>query len=496
MKIYSKNTIYLLIPILVLGLIYFFSGSIKENLLYSSLKTYTVVLTENGFEPQILEINRGDTVIFKTNVTRSFWPASDPHPTHTVYSEFDPKRPVISTEEWSFTFKSSGTWAFHDHLSISLNGKIIVKENKKSSLKSSNEICDDSNTQGEYCFDEQIRSIVIEKGINTAFELLAQKYDTGSIPAACHWSAHKIGEEAYLEQQRGKPLIMTKDTYYCGYGFYHGYLEVMLRANPDPEKQKDFVVSFCDSAQKEIGGEARDNCYHGIGSGYTENPPNMNVWGKDEKLVEPGLKICEQLFANTREWEMCTTGVYAVLAKFKAEEKYDFSFDKQDPFKFCADSPKKFHRPCYGEMSAKLEKITDGNLTLVSKYIKNVDINIAKLVVNVAVVTIMQRDILKDDQINFISDCKTFSLDLIPSCIDGIVWGFLYHGRINEEHVKAFKFCNSNLFDSKEQDFCYQRLVARAKNMYSGAKFDKICNLLKREYQHYCQEDLPVQLYE
>lgn len=487
MKNYYKYTLSFLLVFIVMVVVWFFFNKTSKESLSVNYKTYTIILTENGFEPSKLEVNAGDTVIFRSSVGDKFWPASDPHPVHTGYAEFDPGRALNSSEEWIFTFNNVGVWAFHDHLGVSRSGVISVKENRISSS-----ICDKNLQENATCFDEELRSIVRKSGINAAFALLAQKYDVGDIPVACHWSAHKIGEETYLEEERGRPLVLTSQTYYCGYGFFHGYLEVMLRKNPYPEKQKEKIVYFCDTAQKQIGGEARDNCYHGIGSGFTENPPDPKVWGKPEELVLPGLQICEKLFGKSREWEMCTTGVFAVLVNFMSDNQYDFSFDKSQPFEFCAGLEEGFHRACYGEFAAKLESITKGDLRLVSSYVKNVNDKIGKLIVNVAAAAMMQSVVVKDDQTVFISDCRLFSPELQPSCIDGIVWGFLYHGRINEEHVKAFKFCNSNLFDSKEQDFCYQRLVARAKNMYSEAKFDKICSLLKREYQHYCEKSLLI----
>jgi plastocyanin len=88
-----------------------------------------VVLTEDGYMPSEIIIKRGDTITFSTeNKDRPFWPASNVHPTHQIYSEFDPKQPVPSGQTWSFTFDDVGEWRYHDHLAPYFTGIITVTE--------------------------------------------------------------------------------------------------------------------------------------------------------------------------------------------------------------------------------------------------------------------------------------------------------------------------------------------------------------------------------
>ena len=47
--------------------------------------THEVTLTENGFSPPEITINKGDTIKFKTSREKTFWPASNLHPTHSIY---------------------------------------------------------------------------------------------------------------------------------------------------------------------------------------------------------------------------------------------------------------------------------------------------------------------------------------------------------------------------------------------------------------------------
>lgn len=87
-----------------------------------------ITMTADGFTPSSVEIVTGQAVCWK-NAHRgeARWPASDDHPTHQEYPEFDPQKPVKEGERWCLTFLRSGSWKFHDHLFPEFRGMVIVK---------------------------------------------------------------------------------------------------------------------------------------------------------------------------------------------------------------------------------------------------------------------------------------------------------------------------------------------------------------------------------
>lgn len=87
-----------------------------------------ILMTEKGFEPEILTIKAGTKITFTNKDNTYRWPASDLHPTHTIYPEFDPKQPIEPEKSWLFTFNRVGQWNYHDHLSPLVTGKVIVNE--------------------------------------------------------------------------------------------------------------------------------------------------------------------------------------------------------------------------------------------------------------------------------------------------------------------------------------------------------------------------------
>lgn len=117
-KILFIAAIFLLVPILVIAVVI--------NNSFHKSPVHIIELEETGFSPQQISINQGDSIEFKTKQGKPFWPASDLHPTHGIYPEFDPQEPIDADKSWTFTFNKKGSWHFHDHLNPFYRGTIIV----------------------------------------------------------------------------------------------------------------------------------------------------------------------------------------------------------------------------------------------------------------------------------------------------------------------------------------------------------------------------------
>lgn len=87
----------------------------------------SIVMLADRYEPSRLTIKQGETVTFINRDSDDHWPASDNHPSHQIYSQFDPKRSIPPGKSWSFTFTRTGTWQLHDHIYPSITGEIVVE---------------------------------------------------------------------------------------------------------------------------------------------------------------------------------------------------------------------------------------------------------------------------------------------------------------------------------------------------------------------------------
>lgn len=90
-------------------------------------ETHTIVYTDDGYSPQDITIEAGDRVIFENSSSGNFWPASNDHPVHNDYSEFDSREPIGTSGNFSFTFERAGEWGYHDHLNPQFGGTITVQ---------------------------------------------------------------------------------------------------------------------------------------------------------------------------------------------------------------------------------------------------------------------------------------------------------------------------------------------------------------------------------
>ena len=141
-----------IIVILVIGLaVYFISknpltpknnNEVNQTPTQITLPEKNVIyMTDKGFKPNLLVIKEGDTVTWYNNDTVAHRPASNNHPTHTVYpgssiekcgtseesSTFDACKEIGSGQTYSFKFDRRGTWKYHDHLSPGHIASIAVQ---------------------------------------------------------------------------------------------------------------------------------------------------------------------------------------------------------------------------------------------------------------------------------------------------------------------------------------------------------------------------------
>lgn len=86
-----------------------------------------VTYTSEGFFPAELTVKSGTTVTFVNQSDAPLWVASGPHPTHTLYPEFDAKTSVSKGGSYSFTFTKTGAHPYHNHVLLGKFGKIIVE---------------------------------------------------------------------------------------------------------------------------------------------------------------------------------------------------------------------------------------------------------------------------------------------------------------------------------------------------------------------------------
>lgn len=109
----------------------------EEEELSSQSSVVTVTYTKSGYSPKEVTIEWGETVVWVNESGRNMRVSANIHPTHTQYPEssdgdclgssFDGCTGIPDGETWEFTFNSVGEWGYHDHLSASRTGTVVVE---------------------------------------------------------------------------------------------------------------------------------------------------------------------------------------------------------------------------------------------------------------------------------------------------------------------------------------------------------------------------------
>mgnify|MGYP000129655839 CR=1 FL=1 len=121
----KRNIILVSLLVIAIGGIgYLIVSSFGTN---DQVDVWIAVDSDGNFVPSDITIKKGTVVGWLNEREEDIWPASNLHPSHLVYSEFDPLGPIAPGDSWSFKFNKRGDWRFHDHLNPIKTGIVVVE---------------------------------------------------------------------------------------------------------------------------------------------------------------------------------------------------------------------------------------------------------------------------------------------------------------------------------------------------------------------------------
>lgn len=94
-------------------------------------ESVTVTITDQGFEPQTVTVKSGGTITWTNNSSKNVQVGSAVHPTHEVNRELTGGKFVVDLnpgQSETVTVTKAGNWKYHNHLSPSQTGTVIVSE--------------------------------------------------------------------------------------------------------------------------------------------------------------------------------------------------------------------------------------------------------------------------------------------------------------------------------------------------------------------------------
>lgn len=452
----------------------------------------TITRTENGFSPKILRIPVGTTVTFKNATEQPFWPASDIHPSHNIYAEFDSRGSVYPGESWSFTFDRPGSWSFHDHLASQLAGTIEVFD------ESGNADFDCSENRTKECWMASIDAALREDGVAAAFDqFVAIHQSNPEFAASCHTYTHDIGLKAFI--YHGTDIELTPKTSYCNAGFFHGYLEGLISDASEVAEAE----AFCEHVGVELAETfplAEKQCRHGIGHGIFEHfiVTRADLWGDPQALVQEAIHVCEQTNDEYDDLMRCSSGAFNVYRDFiYLNDEYQEYAESQNLYDVCAAFTEKHAKEgCYWELSKVLAH-TDTMNTVFNRDTteKNEGYIIHEVIpeadraeyLNFATQSwagiVGKHAVSQESPEAVINVCKEeVPSDAYDGCFRGIVEGAFTSSEPGREHETLVPLCNASLFDDAERAQCFAQFQSDAAYTYDKAVWQPFCDWIPVRY--------------
>jgi len=337
-----------------------------------------------------------------------------------------------------------------------------------------NTVCSSGGENNILCARQSILNVFDAQGLGSALDKLASLYASNPVLAAeCHGFTHDLGKIAYEKFSHGKELKLTPKMSYCGYGFYHGFMETMLHSSGNVEEAR----KFCARADEAI---ARGACYHGIGHGVVDGS-DPRAWGSAEKIIAPGIKMCKLVAATDDQFYRCATGVFNSLAIMLAGSQNGLVPNSDHPYALCERlQDPRLKKACYEEMNTLVVyHIAQNNFSKAISFISTVpepvyaEYAMYSLASAAAAVSLQH----PNDE-DAVVTCQTLAAELRRQCVRGFVGGFVEHGLPGKEYVRALAFCVSNQMSEYDKKNCFERLAPEMRLRYSPQEKMDICNSL------------------
>lgn len=473
----------------------------------------TMRMTESGFEPRELTVNQGDTVIFKNEDTRMRWPASNLHPTHEIYREFDPLQGIEPQNSWSFTFGKAGTWRMHDHIYPQFSGVITVTGDSSATDQQDSSpgfwarlwqgikniwhaiinwgqdpkdtkddgILDTAIKEGDkeiFSNDTALKSHLVKYGAQkTITSLRLMENEFGS----CHQPAHRAGRIGY--KVFGEKAFIEYSAE-CQSGYYHGVMEGYF----EEYEGNNLTESLGTLCKGGLNSFFEHQCVHGIGHG-------IMAWTNYE-LID-ALKVCDDL---PRRQDSCWTGVFMenLVAKPLVNgevpnqdigntdihyTKY-LNEDAQYPCNAVADT---YKGSCYFLQTSRMLQIFGADFAKIAEAC-----SAAPTIYQHSCFGSMGRDVggsFPKDMAREIKECSWVeNPGLRIECLNGAVQNSFWDPSGQD---LALEFCRL-LTDEPEKSACYNTIFSRAPEViFDRAGLEGFCAKAETAYQAQCRRYIP-----
>lgn len=290
------------------------------------------------------------------------------------------------------------------------------------------------------CYETLLLSTFHERGLRGTLAAVGILYEIDQeFASQCHGNLHEIGAAAYRQYAAENALELPPETTYCGFGFFHGFLEELVIEDGDPQGAGEFCREIGSDAQR---GRSSTSCFHGIGHGVTDGM-DPRLWGNPEHLIMQSLSICESIAATDIERKDCASGVFNSLALLYRNPNYKIYRAPEDPYAVCRGLPTSipFTQACYDQMNIEVlaERTFREGIDVVQRTVEPAFMSFA---IN-GLTSVAARDALfgKETLQELSTTCATLASTAAEQCIEGVVAGVFEFGKPGSEYEHAIELC-------------------------------------------------------
>src|SRR3989344_478350 len=468
--------------------------------LFSGTSTEVIYIDENGFSPNKIEIGVNSKVIFKNTDTREHWPASNIHPSHEIYPEFDPKKALKPGEEWSFVFKRSGIWKFHDHYYPQLTGTITVSGDEKGNntpfdflRPRSGQVAQDKQTKkDEEDFENLplveknsdkiltdnilLKAYVKQYGVAEAMASIIKLSNYGS-SVDCHQQAHEVGRIGY---KLSGSLAFKQCDAACHSGCYHGAMEGFLNQK-GTENLAENINQICETFETSFG---TFECLHGVGHG---------VLAYLDYDMPATIEECAKLkdgFSHTSCYGgMFMENILTGLGYGANKESHSTTWlNNTDPYFPCNAVSQEYEVQfqCYQMQTSWMLKITNYDFDKVAQYCLKAPEGYKQVCFKSLGRDAGGQTLRNPDSIVKICSTMPSENDYIDQCYKGAVnviidfWGPNLKGQASE-------LCKK-IINATHKNNCYSSIAERISGLSNDKNIrEMICNTFETAYQKLCK---------
>lgn len=478
----------------------------------------TVTLTDNGFVPRTVTVSHGAAIRFVTTRGRYFWPASDDHPAHTMYSAFDAKGPVPPDGYWEFRFEQAGTWNYHDHISPSFTGEIVVTSSGSAVVRSKQtfnsfyrnilsylssiisqklflfdyDACRKSDlgrSDRIACWEKIVVAIVQRRGLSRAMDFVDKEAGRDiAFAADCHVYVHRIGEEYYWKFARKKQIEISDRLGICDLGFFHGFMQEFAShgtTTADAKRYCDIVTGKMKRSQYPLA--VRQQCYHGIGHGLAFLYASYH-WGEKAKIISRGIADCENMLPDSPG--ECVNGVYGgMAAMYWGLHGFTLALENNDAFFLCRRQPASYSSGCFDQFVPVLFSETKLDLLKAGRVIEQIpDEATARVAMahagGMPSYTMVPRT---SDYSEVLHICRQFRAPLSDDCLHGFAAALVRIGTFRQAVERGRIFCEDARLTAPERSVCFAGMYDQIRYKYSDSETQEFCTHIRsRGHEDIC----------